>query len=229
MIAVIGDTHGCYFTLKELIKNIRQKYSSIEIYAVGDLVDRGNFSFEVVDFIIENKIKFVPGNHDYMFYYSIKEPSSVLAKAWEYNGCEKTIDSYEQHKDKIKSHLQIIYSLPLFLNLKDCFLSHAGISTYYQSILPKNYKENLDSLKKIACADITNEHGILWARDELVDLGKLQVVGHTRMKEVVVKKSNNTAYIDTSAYSGNKLSAVIIENGEVLDILSVATFEVDIK
>ena len=51
MVAVIGDIHGCLYTLQNLVEQIRQKYPSIEIYAVGDFVDRGNFSYEVIEFI----------------------------------------------------------------------------------------------------------------------------------------------------------------------------------
>ena len=69
MVAVIGDIHGCLNTLKDLVYRIRQKYPAINIFSVGDLVDRGNFSYEVIEFIIEEKINFTAGNHDLMFYY----------------------------------------------------------------------------------------------------------------------------------------------------------------
>src|SRR5690606_9184662 len=160
--------HGCYFTLKELVSKIHEKYPNIDLYSVGDLVDRGNFSLEVFEFIIEENIKFTPGNHDYMFYYFFKEPKSVLARLWVYNGSQKTIESYEKNNDKLEQHLDLVKNSPLFFNLKECFISHAGISTYYNSILPKNYKQNLDLLKSVAYSDIANEHGILWNRDELV-------------------------------------------------------------
>ncbi len=52
MIAVIGDIHGCFNTLKELVGKVKGKYPGIKIYSVGDLVDRGNFSYEVLDFIV---------------------------------------------------------------------------------------------------------------------------------------------------------------------------------
>jgi serine/threonine protein phosphatase 1 len=87
----------------------------------------------------------------------------------------------------------------------------------------------LEQLKKIVNNNITSEHGILWTRDELVNLGKLQVVGHTRMNEVTLSESNNVIYIDTSVYTGNKLSAVIIEENRVIDILSVSTVGKDIN
>ena len=64
MIAIIGDIHGCYFTLKELYEKIIEHTN--EIYSVGDLIDRGNFSRQVIQFCINNDIKPVLGNHDDM-------------------------------------------------------------------------------------------------------------------------------------------------------------------
>jgi serine/threonine protein phosphatase 1 len=104
MIAVIGDVHGCFFTLKSLTEQIRSKYNSIEIYCVGDLVDRGNFSFEVMEFVSEQNITFTPGNHDFMFYYHLKEPSNPIGKPWIHNGCEPTLKSYQGRWEKINDH-----------------------------------------------------------------------------------------------------------------------------
>jgi hypothetical protein len=42
-------------------------------------------------------------------------------------------------------------------------------------------------------------------------------------------KESNVIYIDTSVYMMNKLSAVIVENNNVLDILSVDTKPVDME
>jgi serine/threonine protein phosphatase 1 len=229
MVAVIGDVHGCYYTLTELVKVIKTKYPGISIYSVGDLVDRGKFSFEVVEYIKNENIVFTPGNHDYMFLYFIEEPASVLGNAWIYNGSEFTTSSYEKRSEKIPEHLQLIRNSSLFINLDDCFVSHAGISTYYKSKLGKNILDNLDKLKDVVENSITSEHGILWTRDELVNLGKLQVVGHTRMDDVTFVEKSNTVYIDTSVYTGNKLSAAIIEDNKVIEILSVPTFDKDIK
>ena len=229
MVAVIGDIHGCFYTLSELVKIIKNKYPGIAIYSVGDLVDRGKYSFEVVEFIKNENIIFTPGNHDYMFLYFVEEPSSILGNAWIYNGSEATTISYEKRAEKIPQHMELIRNSCLFLNLDDCFISHAGISTYYKSKLGKNSLDDLDQLKKIVAGSVTNEHGILWTRDELVNLGKLQVVGHTRMNEVTFSEKSNAIYIDTSVYTGNKLSAVIVDGNKVIEILSVSTFDKDIN
>ncbi|MHB1686601.1 MAG: metallophosphoesterase [Ignavibacteriaceae bacterium] len=229
MIAVIGDIHGCYLTLKNLVEKIRSEYPGILIYSVGDLVDRGNFSFEVVNFIISEKIVFTAGNHDLMFYNFIKRPTSEMGITWLYNGYEKTVASYDNHFENLSLHLDFIINAPLFLYLENCFISHAGISKYYKKKLPENLGENLNSLESILRNDLENPHGIIWTRDELLNLGMLQVVGHTRMNDVTFKKENNVAYIDTSVYTGDKLSAVIIDDGKIFNTIFVPTNPKDIE
>jgi serine/threonine protein phosphatase 1 len=229
MIAVIGDVHGCFHTLKELVEKIRSNYPGIQIYCVGDLVDRGNFSFETVDFVIKEGIFTTSGNHDFMFYYFITDPDNEIGKSWIYNGYETTLASYSDKQDKMVEHLNYIINMPFYFNLNDCFISHAGVSSYFIKDLfsdPLNYDDKFD---KVIKENIQNEHGIIWNREQLLDLGKLQVVGHTRQENVYHIKFNNAAYIDTSVYTGNKLSAVIIENGKIIDTLYMKTFLIDIE
>jgi serine/threonine protein phosphatase 1 len=229
MIAVIGDIHGCYFTLKELVEKIKVKYPGIELYSVGDIVDRGINSYESFEYVLSENIKFTPGNHDYMFYHFIHYPGSELGRIWIYNGSESTINSYNNRVDKMYAHLEIINKAPLFINLKDCFVSHAGISQYFKSRLPRNVLDNEEQLNKIVMDNLMSDHGILWNRDSLLDLGKLQVVGHTRQNEVIFQKTNNVVYVDTSVYTGNKMSAVVIDESKITEIISVRTDPRDIR
>lgn len=228
MIAVIGDVHGCFFTLENLTELIRSEYDDIELFCVGDLVDRGNFSYEVMEFVAENDIVFTPGNHDIMFYYYMKEPSDPLGKPWIHNGYEPTLRSYQSRLDKMSDHLEMIRSAPLLINHTDCFISHAGISHHYKSQLPENILSDTQTLEKVMRGDLANIHSIVWNRDDLIDLGKLQIVGHTRLIEFKHNEYNNTLYIDTAAVGGNKLSAVIVENDKLINILSVKTNQMDI-
>lgn len=229
MVAVIGDIHGCFNTLKKLYALILKKYPDIPVCCVGDLVDRGKFSFEVVEFVRKNKITFTPGNHDYMFYYFIKHPSSPLGRSWIYNGSETTLDSYSNRFGEMNKHLHYIIKAPLILDLTDCFITHAGISGYYSRKLGKHPLSDKQKLLNLIEKDLNSEHGILWTRDKLLNLGKLQVVGHTRFEDVFYDSASDAVYIDTAACSGNKLSALIINENNIVDKLSILTEPTDIR
>ena len=228
MVAVIGDIHGCYNTLKALVEKIRIQYKDIPIYCVGDLVDRGNFSSQVIEYVASEKIKFTLGNHDFMFYCNMREPFSIMARSWNYNGAETTLASYKDKMHLMDTHLDFIISAPLFFNLDDCFISHAGLSVKYQSRIGSisiDDKELNDLLK----AELDDQHSILWTRGSLLNFGKLQIVGHTHRKEVYHDVNSNAMYIDTTAYGNNKLSAVIIQNNNCVEIIEINSVMEDIN
>lgn len=229
MIAVIGDIHGCFFTLKELYSKIIDLYPEIEIYQVGDIIDRGPYSREAISFIIENSIRSVLGNHEQMALEFLKNKESSLGRAWLYNGYMPTLLSYKNYQDDFNNHFEFLSKLPLFYNLSDCFISHAGISKTYQNRFKEVLLNDEDQLKKIIDNLKRKDDGILWTRDRLANLGKLQVVGHTRMIEPYFDKEANALFIDTGAIGGNKLSCAIIEKSSIIEIISVETKEEDLN
>ena len=227
MIAVIGDIHGCYYTLKELYGLVKEKYPDIEVYSVGDFYDRGKHSLKVVDFITEKNIKFVPGNHDYMFWHFFEKPSSIFSQTWAYNDNRSVLASYEENEAKVWEHIKIISEKPLYYDLDDCFITHAGFSSYYKKILSK-FDNKIATIKEIIDEEYENEHGVMWNRDKLLNIGKLQVVGHTIKDKVTFDKQANALYIDTGAFAGRKLSAAIVHNNEFIDEISVDTKSEDL-
>ena len=60
---VIGDIQGCYKEFKNLLKLIDPNKEN-KFFCVGDLVNRGPESEKVIEYVLENKIKSVLGNHD---------------------------------------------------------------------------------------------------------------------------------------------------------------------
>ena len=68
----------------------------------------------------------------------------------------------------------------------------------------------------------------MWNRDELLNLGKLQIIGHTKQQEIVYVEESDSLYIDTGAFVGNKLSAVIVDNNEIIDTIQEPTHIDDI-
>ncbi len=68
---VIGDVHGCFKEMTDLLKKIEKKDSEAEIIFVGDFIDRGSAVWDVLlwamDHITEDgKYQSVVGNHEDM-------------------------------------------------------------------------------------------------------------------------------------------------------------------
>ena len=130
---------------------------------------------------------------------------------------------------KMREHLALIKKAPLFFNLEDCFISHAGISSFFKRSVKKNILENPEELDQLLREDLNGMHSVIWSRDILMNVGKLQLVGHTRFEDIYHDTSANALYIDTSACGGNKLSAVIIEDNKLVDTIFVDTELIDIE
>jgi serine/threonine protein phosphatase 1 len=64
-IYIISDVHGCYKTLLALIEQFPNKQNS-KIVFVGDLIDKGINSCDVIEFVKNNNYDCVLGNHDEM-------------------------------------------------------------------------------------------------------------------------------------------------------------------
>ncbi len=63
---VIGDIQGCYVELQQLLRQIHYRPDKDKLWCVGDLVNRGPSSLEVLRFIknLGNRAITVLGNHD---------------------------------------------------------------------------------------------------------------------------------------------------------------------
>ena len=107
---VISDVHGCFYTLQKLIERIKNADSDAQFIFVGDYFDRGLFSKECVEYLIQLQSEgavCLRGNHDNIIDYLINgqyygsidcEPEHVI-NWWMMNGLYMTLDSYG-----VKSH-----------------------------------------------------------------------------------------------------------------------------
>lgn len=209
-IAVIGDIHGCFNTLLSLYKKLN---GIKEIYSVGDLIDRGKFSKEVVQFCIDANIKPVKGNHEDMMIKAVEKSDKLFSfmykdtELYYYNGGRETQYSYinsrlhsnfRKFREEIKSlgHFDFLNELPFKYEFEKVVISHAGVI------------EGGD--------DVT----ILWNRKTPSFLNKLQIYGHTPLENIEFKK-NHYLNIDTGCVYENKLTVAIVNKvtGELIEII----------
>ncbi|WP_041069235.1 symmetrical bis(5'-nucleosyl)-tetraphosphatase [Candidatus Ishikawella capsulata] len=63
---LVGDIHGCYEELRNLLDQVKFDPDKDILWLTGDLVSRGPHSLEVLRYLksIQNSIKLVLGNHD---------------------------------------------------------------------------------------------------------------------------------------------------------------------
>ena len=120
----IGDIHGCFEKLTSLLAACDQirGLRSAQFVLVGDYIDRGPQSREVMDFLVGSEGKqdrpFVclRGNHEEMLLRAADmERTDRDLMNWWGNGGEQTLDSYgiDDPADLPSEHLDWIRALPL--------------------------------------------------------------------------------------------------------------------
>ena len=207
---VIGDTHGCFNELKDLILTLEEngeynKYTDKLIF-LGDYIDRGNDSRLVISYIRtlqENNSNVIAliGNHEDMLLNYLDGKNEW----WLYNGHDTTLESYVGYYNKFLDDVEWMRNLPLYHEDEHFIYVHAGIDT----------SKPMEEQKKEI---------LLWTREEFIydpkEYNKKIVFGHTptvnlngSWKPVYTETYN--VDIDTGCVYGGALTALIIDDDTV--------------
>jgi len=162
----IGDVHGHYDGLMQLLETIAVD-SDDRLYFVGDLIDRGPKSAQVVEFVRDNAHPCVMGNHEQLLLEAFpgNKVSQYALQAWLQSGGQTTIASFDK-PELLLDTLDWFRSLPMYLDLGDIWLVHAGLHP------------------KLSIDDQTAQE-FCWIRDEFHSVSKpyfadkLIITGHT--------------------------------------------------
>ncbi|WBW99128.1 metallophosphoesterase family protein [Oceanirhabdus sp. W0125-5] len=157
---VVSDIHGRLDRLKRLVEVISLKDDDT-LYVLGDMVDRGEESIEVIQYIMDKKnIEAIMGNHDRMMLYSLKNMDETEIRRWNRNGNETTLQGFNKLSKKEQGKiLSFLESLEYYKIVDEkYFLVHAGIDMVKlkEDINIKSFKEAMNS----------QEHQLVWVRED---------------------------------------------------------------
>lgn len=183
----IGDIHGCYNSLVNLLERIQPSKEDTVVF-IGDYIDRGPNTKSVIDYLLEYKedhaCVFLRGNHEEMFLDYLAGDRSGI---WESNGGVETLESYWALSSNSKipqAHIDFIESTQLYLETDEFLFVHAGINPHF------SIAENLE---------LFDQDVFLWERSHLRNGSKLWektvVCGHTPQAQTLFKE--NLICIDT--------------------------------
>ena len=132
-LLAIGDIHGCFDSLKELVEHKIQLQKSDKLILLGDYIDRGEKSKEVIDFIMELQNKgfdIVPlmGNHEQMLLDAFEDEKN--SSLWMHNGGHETLKSFEikSIKNIDLSYIRFFKGLAFYYLIDDFLFVHAGFN-----------------------------------------------------------------------------------------------------
>jgi serine/threonine protein phosphatase 1 len=223
-IYAIGDIHGRNDLLVQLLAKIEADDAArggaeTQIIFLGDLVDRGPDSADVIDTAMVlskqgRNVRYLMGNHEEVFVQACRTGDPKTLRFFLKIGGDATLQSYpitraeyvdldiEQLAARLKTlvpeaHLAFLESFEDMIVIGDYAFVHAGVRPGRP--LAEQKKSDLR-----------------WIRDEFVgqrgDLEKVIIYGHTIYDEVDERGSR--IGIDTGAYDSGVLTAIGLEGGE---------------
>ena len=231
-VYAIGDIHGRFDLLQQMqaliLGDAANAESRCEIVYLGDYVDRGPASREVIDLLASGpppgfSATCLLGNHEAAMLQFLRDSS--MGDAWLTYGGMPTLNSYgipvvgpgsnaashqlqlrqlqaAQNRNQPDAHRDFLTGLRISHSIGDYFFAHAGV----RPGVPLAAQERED---------------LIWIRDEFLlsrrDHGQVVVHGHSITQ--AVEEMPNRIGIDTGAYFSNRLSCLVLE-GESRRFLS---------
>jgi serine/threonine protein phosphatase 1 len=131
---VIGDVHGAYLALKQVIKTAKVTNQDTLIF-LGDYVDGWSQSAEVIDYLIQlnatNHCVFIRGNHDTWCEEWLRTGNANAT--WLLHGGQSTVDSYANcSEEKRRQHLEFFERLlNYYVSENNCLFIHAGYTSMH--------------------------------------------------------------------------------------------------
>jgi serine/threonine protein phosphatase 1 len=221
----VGDIHGRLDLLREIDGRIRDDAAAARsarntVIYLGDYIDRGDQSREVVDWLIDKPLPgfervLLLGNHEDSLLQFLTDVQ--IGPAWLAYGGAATLLSYgvkppstdrefvrvqEELRDRLPSrHLAFMRGLALCHVEGDYYFVHAGI-------------------RPGVPLDLQKQEDMLWIRDEFLlsrqDFGKIVVHGHTITEAPEIRR--NRIGIDTGAFASGRLTCLVLQ-GEAWSFL----------
>ena len=176
---VIGDVHGCAATLRRLVEEQLAPARGDRLYLLGDLIDRGPGSREVLDYLQQVAdggiaVTAIRGNHEQMLLDACHDRDTF--RLWLLNGGATTLASFgiEDACDIPAPYRRFLAELPCYLLLDGFVLVHGCLNC--------------------AAADpFSDTEAMLWGRSCTVDRaktgGRRLVSGHTPVRRAAIEAS----------------------------------------
>ncbi|MBQ9246449.1 serine/threonine protein phosphatase [bacterium] len=200
-LIAIGDIHGEIEKLNSLLEKINPQKGDKFVF-LGDYIDRGNNSKEVINTLIELSKSFecifLKGNHEDMMLKIAETNKQEDVEHWLLAGGITTYDNYGGYPEIFNLHSEFFDNLKLYHIENGYLFVHAGVKPDKQTI------------------EEQTEDDLLWIREEFISkphkLPYIVIFGHTPFVEPFIEK--NKIGIDTGCGKDSKynLTAFICDD-----------------
>jgi hypothetical protein len=247
-VAIFGDVHGQAKMLERLIEEVKKECGDdVDLYSLGDLIDRGPNSSGVLDLCIKHNIKGIMSNHDLWLRNLVRDrvfDDFALAPIM---GGEWTFLSYNIYdfSNKNKAALDLLQVIPkehrdFLIDLPDYrmievdghkyWLIHAGLSaSNAASFRPLGQAVSDEEMMEGIVKSGKPENFIMWPSPPLPNKMRpqhrmfrfdegTQVLGHKPLKEPMVTKDFIALDTGCGTCDPFTLSAILLPSRKVIQV-----------
>src|SRR4051812_2962704 len=200
---VVGDIHGCFDELTDLLK-LLQPQSDDRLIAVGDLITKGPRNREVLDLLIaDRRWSSVVGNHDRKIRQRLRGEPVRLNKDQ-----RAALKQLQSDPPKYAAYLR---SLPYIIDLGSHLVVHAGVRPGVP--LDKQMASDMTEIRTMG-ADPPQRRGVPWYA---VYRGPQTIIfGHWPAR--TPRRAAYAIGLDTGCVYGGSLTAFVVESGEFISV-----------
>ena len=200
----IGDIHGCYDKLRQLLERLPYDREKDLLLFLGDYINRGQKSKEVISYLCDLKkngaqLITLMGNHEALLLEYQRQTDPALVPLLRKLQLELTLASYGLRD---MSRLHKLAGLPeehrKFLSELQPYYQTEGYIFVHAGLYPGQTLEQQDSTSMSEIRDVF--------LDSDYDFGKVVVFGHSTFETPLVTPTK--IGIDTGAVYGNMLTAL---------------------
>lgn len=207
---VVGDIHGCYDELIELLERVSLRATD-RVVAVGDLIVKGEKSREVLDlFMADARFSSVIGNHDLALLRFWRGEDVTLKPAQE--------RAHRELSDGRERYANYLAALPGYLDLGAHAVVHAGVRPGVP--LAEQALEDLTELRTLG-PDRTERTGLPWYA--MYNGPQMVLFGH--WPSAAPRRGGHAMGLDTGCVYGFQLTAYIIEADEFVQVEARREYE----
>lgn len=193
-LLIIGDVHGCYYSLKALI-NRYWDAETTHLIQLGDLINKGPHSGCCVRYWQEleqrypERVTLLRGNHEQMYLDACREKKKE-------SFAKKLSKDFKAAGLKPSQVRDWLYGKPLLWKNDHLLITHAGVA--------KNADDDI--------WDDQNKKGVLYYKGELSFLPQKQVIGHNIVEggKPLFSPKENAWRIDTGLWQNGILTSLLL-------------------
>jgi serine/threonine protein phosphatase 1 len=203
---VVGDIHGCFQELIDLCTASGIRPGRDRIISVGDMIDRGPDSVEVIRFFRDTENAYaVMGNHEYKFLKGFdpddRDPSGLIT-------------SYQLSSGESEEVTRYCQELPYSIETDEVLIVHAGLEP--GTPLTEQKPKVMLGVGSMGRPFFGAKPPYWW---DLVEYAKPIIFGHRISKESVIRGDRKNVWgIDAGCVHGGYLRGVMVPELRVVAV-----------